>query len=275
MNFKDFARLVNLQESDDFVLAWNAWTVKNKESRPITSQFMRFTKFSTKAAPIGAMSYCYANSLANYKKYGLKMVVGFGIRESEVQQFLKTGELENKSYRGYEHAWNLDKEGRVVDSTWRGSGAAGLCRYYGIVIPDVTAQSFRNDNDVSDYVRDINNHYNAIRNKNYEKSVTKQVNSPTAIRASAGPYDKKLQDKGYFFHHAQHEEGDIIYYSYTSRKNNAGALIFSMNIKTRETRSVSLTTRNFLNRDNPPKYWANLDRFLRGEKSSRLPQTGF
>jgi len=250
-------------EADEFVLAWNAATAKHgKEARPIPSTFKRFAKISTKKAPAGFKGHCYANSLDNYKKRGLKMVAGFAMPESDVQKLLKTGEVSwNKLYRGYEHAWNLDKEGAVVDSTYRDE--AKDYRYYGVVVPDPTAASFRNDGDVVNYVHDLNSAFDANRSKDYEKYRVKEPNRPKAIQHPVPKYDEQLHEKGYEFHEVSHSGKDgNLSYLYINKKN-AGKLYFSWNSKTKDTSNVSLITRGQYG-ENPSKKWSDLNSFLSG-----------
>lgn len=258
-----------LDEADDFVLAWNASTAKKgKDARPIPITFRRFSKFSPKGPPAGFKGHCYANSLDNYKKRGLKMVVGFAVPEKDVQQLLKTGELSwNNLYRGYEHAWNIDKNGEIIDSTYRNE--AKDFRYYGMVVPDVTASSFRNDDGVREYVRDFNAHFDAHREKSYEKAIAQQKTRPMAIQSVVPKYDEKLKDRGYEFYEASHSvSSGNINYMYINKKN-AGKLYFTWNSKTSKTQAVSLITRGQYG-ENEAKRWLNLDDFL--EKKAPQPR---
>ena len=229
-------------ESDDFVLAWNQYTAKHpKEMRPIPVEFKRFSKISNKKPPVGLKRSCYLNALTNYQNSkGLKLVIGFAVPESDAQKLIKTGEMSwNPLYRGYTHAWNLDKDGGIVDSTYRDE--AKDYRYYGFVVPEVTAKSFRDDSDVESYAHNKEDAHEHPRRLDYEKAMMKYTGDSKHYSIQAPlppPFSDILKKKGFKYHSVQSTDSRG-YQSYLYLNNRSAKLYLMFDPKEKRITHVN------------------------------------
>jgi len=170
--------------------------------RPITPELHRFAKISATKPPVGFRRNCYGNAIRNFEAKGWKIVGGFAIEDSYAQNLLKTGSTGvHPGFRGYEHAWNIDASGAIIDSTYR--DGAPKYRYYGKVVPVATAKSFKDDEDLLQWVRKLTGEHNARHkyDKDYEASVFKSQQNLTQLgNPMPSVITKQLKDKGFIFH---------------------------------------------------------------------------
>jgi len=76
----------------------------------------------------------------------MKLVIGFAVHRDEAAAYEKGGDPPLM----FTHAFNLNKHGEVHDPTW-GSEGIQKYRYYGKVVPDHIAHSFKSHVDLMNW----------------------------------------------------------------------------------------------------------------------------
>jgi hypothetical protein len=197
----------DLLENDPFVLKWNQEAAKHadKGAFPLSTDMKRFDKVADSHPPAFAAGHCFANALHNYKKRGLPIVVGVAFPKDIVDHHMTHDNFiaQNPRFHGYDHAWNLDKQGRVVDSTYHGKGSSGEeYHYYGQVVHPATASSFRNDEDVQNHVRQVV-YSNEGRKDKQLSSYQHSAKSFHHIQSPAPEVHEPLTKLGFELHHRE------------------------------------------------------------------------
>ena len=260
-----------IKESDDFVLAWNQYTAQHpKESRPIPVSFKRFTKVSTVKPPAGYRRGCWFNALDNYHEKGWKVVGGFAIEEDYVQKLLKTGEVSwNPLFRGYEHAWNLDDDGAVIDSTYPNPKQY---RYYGMVVPEATLAGFgSNSDELMSWVGQRANQHDAQRHTGSLEWHYQQKQKPVAIEVRLpAEADRQITAKGFKLNHMEPNSGDkgLYRYTYLNRKTTSKMYV-TYNIR---TKAITVEVEKIPEGGDAGrvKHWNSLESYLSGSAPDRI-----
>jgi len=161
------------------------------------------------------------------------MVVGLAVPVSDAEHLLRTGEMSwNPKYRGYDHAWNIDDSGAIIDSTYENPKDF---RYYGFVVPTVTAKSFKVDNDVMNYVHQINGAHDKDRAKVvFGEHPKKLVNIQEPLPE---PFKSVLDSKKFIFHSSSHDKNQINYL-YIKKGDNGIKVTLRYNSKTKKIEHI-------------------------------------
>lgn len=161
------------------------------------------------------------------------MVVGLAVPHRDVETLFKTGEISwNPKYRGYIHAWNIDKNGAIIDSTYKNPEEY---RYYGMVVPDVTAKSFSNDSEIEDYIYQINDaHGQDKRQVSSSKKPLITIQQPLP-----SPFKEILDGKKLIFHSVETDRDGAQTYLYIKKGDSGIKVHVGFNHKTQKIERVS------------------------------------
>ena len=122
----------------DFILREGQWF----EPRPRPPAFER-----------GQPAMCFGNAILLSARSGLRYVEGYALPPDSVELVKGLRVRVDDADQAVHHAWNLDAEGRLIDTTWKEPGQA----YVGVVFSVERADKATWDGDASvldDYNRD-------------------------------------------------------------------------------------------------------------------------
>lgn len=136
----------SLGEMDAFIMRWNrSHAAPTSIYGPIPNTVMRFDRGMVRRHPGHLDKGCYTHALKNYKANPkLKLAVGFTVSKDDAEAY----ERGEKAPLMFTHAFNVNQHGDVHDTTL-GTEHANRMRYYGHVVPDDVARTFKNGNDVA------------------------------------------------------------------------------------------------------------------------------
>ena len=115
-----------------------------------------YTEETKEKIPSKPGHLCFDNSLKIAKQKGLKLMGGFSIKRTDWEAEQKGGLKEKEKGTWAVHAWNLDKEGKIYDTTYGKSDEEHNKWHKGYVYvgKEVPLKGLKNDEDVERYINE-------------------------------------------------------------------------------------------------------------------------